>query len=162
MTGGLRRLLGPAGLATCIAVATLGIFVLTTRRLQLSIAAGARPACEANAIDTLRVLDAAITSFVRRTHRKPDSLGELAQLGLIDSQLATGIRLGYRFTLEPERTGYDAKAVPATRLSGDHTFLLAVDGKIVSLPVASGKSAEASGAQVRPPDPSEQDPGPPR
>lgn len=82
---------------------------------------------EGSAIYSLRTISSAEMTY-QANYQKYATLDELAAAGLIDPKLASGVKSGYRFTVElssddPESAGFAAYCVPVDyRNSGKRSF----------------------------------------
>lgn len=82
---------------------------------------------EGSAIHSLRTISSAEMTY-QATYQKYATLEELAAAGLIDPKLASGVKSGYRFSVEvssddPESAGFAAYCVPVDyRNSGKRSF----------------------------------------
>lgn len=89
--------------------------------------AARRAANEASAIVSVRAI-ASSESIYRETYNKYGSLEELAGMGLIDAQLATGTKNGYTFTVnltaaETTGEGFEVISVPVSyHRTGNRSF----------------------------------------
>ena len=85
-----------------------------------------------NALNSLRQLRVAEESHrVKLEHHRYGTLEDLHQAGLIDAELASGTKSGYRFELTPSETSFKLTATPIQYGStGDWSFYLDESGVI--------------------------------
>lgn len=85
-----------------------------------------------NALNSLRLLRVAEESYrVKLEHHKYGTLEELHNAGLIDAELASGTKDGYRFELAPLETTFKLTANPIQYgKTGDWSFYLDESGVI--------------------------------
>lgn len=85
-----------------------------------------------NSLNSLRLLRVAEESYrVKLEHHRYGTLEELYKAGLIDAELGSGTKAGYRFELVPLETSFKVTAVPIQYgRTGDWSFYLDESGVI--------------------------------
>ena len=85
-----------------------------------------------NALNSLRLLRVAEESYrVKLQHQRYGTLEELHNAGLIDAELGSGTKAGYRFELTPLETSFKLTAVPIQYgRTGDWSFYVDESGVI--------------------------------
>ena len=85
-----------------------------------------------SALDSLRLLRVAEDSYrVKLEHHRYGTLEELYNAGLIDAELGSGTKAGYRFKLVPLETSFRVTASPIQYgRTGDWSFYLDESGVI--------------------------------
>ncbi len=97
-----------AGLPFILIIAAIAIPNLLVAR---------QSANEASAVANLRSINSEVVNYRSLNNKYPESLAELEKAGMLDDQLATGQKSGYRFayqltTLPDGSQGYEATAEP--------------------------------------------------
>lgn len=85
-----------------------------------------------NALNSLRLLRVAEESYrLKLEHHRYGTLQELYNAGLIDAELGSGTKAGYRFKLVPLETSFKVTATPIQYgTTGDWSFYLDESGVI--------------------------------
>ena len=85
-----------------------------------------------NALNSLRQLRVAQESYrVKLAHHRYGTLEELYNAGLIDAELGSGTKAGYRFELAPLEASFKVTAIPIEYgRTGDWSFYLDESGVI--------------------------------
>lgn len=142
------RGLAIAGLVLSISSLAIGVPIGLIAAIAIPNFMAARVAAnEGSAIYSLRMISSAEMTYEQQ-YRKYATLEELAEAGLIDAKLASGVKNGYRFTVElasdPDAPQFSADCVPLDyRKSGRRSFH--VDNTLV-IRAADNQGAPASSA----------------
>lgn len=96
-----------------------------------NLLASRKAANEASAVSTLRYIGNAQATYASTTGSGSyGSLNQLFSAGMIDENLASGRKNGYVFTVTASGNGFEAKATPVSRSTGNRSFYVSADGVI--------------------------------
>jgi type II secretory pathway pseudopilin PulG len=118
------------GMVVCGVAMAMSLIVLAVA--VPNFMAARRAANEGAAQNSLRKIHAAEMTYQRTTGQgQYGTLPELQRAGLIDTELGSGTRSGYRFSVTVSGNDFDAHAVPESYgSSGNRSFLVSSDGAI--------------------------------
>jgi type IV pilus assembly protein PilA len=128
-----------AGLPFILIVAAIAIPNLLLAR---------QAANEASAVATLRTINSVVVNYQSLNNKYPESLAEMQKAGLLDDQIASGQKAGYRFdyhltTLADGTQGYEATAEPVVPNSTGRRFFYTNQDAVIRFETAHAATQDS-------------------
>jgi len=109
-----------------VGAVVLTVGIVAVPKMQRAV----RQAAEVSAVQEIHAIQAAQTQYFSQFHRYAASLAELGP-NLLPAELASGVKGGYKFTLQGRGGGYRVQALPVTYgKTGERTFYMDESGVV--------------------------------